>query len=664
MQKTFGLPRYGLSRCATTLVAAMTVMTLGASSLSSQLLFAADPAPAAAAAAAAPAKTTDSATNVVIDAPVNAAVLIIVPNPQQFSQHLAITSESIGVSLPLLADSLGQIKAAFGVNKGMAEDAPIMVAFPVSKGGLLGSASEGQTLAYFPITNYVDFLSNFNGNPNELTTQVKLPRDFTGFCRRLGNHAVVGSQKGTLDAMNSPGAGKPILESLGPKGVQLIANSDFSIVLNLEMARGQLLADLDAKISEANTSREKLAKDKRPAESNNLVTHIAALQALRAVVNEASGIVISGNLNPQGLTLQTSIQLSSTSPTAALLKAPKDSAPLLSLVSSDIYMAAQSVSLESFKTDALVDLAVKQMEPMVEDPLTAILVRFLPVLNKASGFGQTYNHIVTSSGFGNSDISVQVFQTKDPAGLRQSLADAILSLEKKPFPGLASQNIPFTTAYTKDQILIGDLHADQYEIRVSASRSVLDAGKDSQVLQTLASTGISGFVCAGPDFVVVSTIPDAGLIRATIESIKKKSGTGDSRGIRFTRSNLPPAPSLEMFWTSSAFIRCINLIRTEDKLRPLATLPVTSQMGVNVVTSPANITVTAFLGTDLARVIYLAATQKEPSFTAPGSADQPSGSPDQQPPQPAAPNGGPAAGGFGPPPPMPGGGPGLPPPPR
>jgi hypothetical protein len=667
MQKTFGFSRYGLSRYATSAVAGLAAVLVGAGTFgSARLAAAADAAPAGT--AAAPAKAPDAAPgvlSVVTDAPVNAAVIVVVPNPAQFSQRLAITTEATGISLPLMADSLGQIKAAFGVSKGMAEDAPMMIVFPISKDGLLGSAAEGQTLAYFPTTNYVDFLSNFNGDPNLLTTQIKLPRDFTGYCRRLGNHAVFGSQKGTLDSMNSPGAGKPIIDSLGAKGAQLVASSDFSIILNLEMARIQILADIDKQIVAANAAREKLPKEKRPAEAHRLVMQVAALQAVRTLVNESSGIVISGTLYPYGVTLQTSIQLSSNSSAGALLKAPKDATPLLSLVPTDIYMAAQSVSLESFKTDALVDLVVKQIDPMVEDPVTAAFVRLLPVLNKATGFSQTYNSVVTSSGFGNSDISVQVFQTKDPAGLRQALSDAVISLDKKPFSGLSAQNIPFTTAYSKDHLRIGDFPVDQYEIRVSATRAILDAGKDSQILQTLASTGISGYVCAGPDFVIVTTVPDAGLIRATIESVRKKSGTGDNRAVRFTRSNLPAAPTYELLWNSAAFLPVVNSVRAELKLPHLANLPITSMMGMNVVTSPSNITVTSFLGTDLARVIHLATTQKEPAFASPAAPEK---GPDQpgQPPMARPGNDGPPPGGPGgmPPDGMPPGGPGLVPPPR
>ncbi len=631
-------------------------MMLWAQSQTSSRLYAAD------AAAPAAETTSDSAKNatlpsVVNDAPVNTAMLVLVPNPTQFSQRLSACSEATGLTFPLLADALGQFKTAFGVSKGMAEEGPVMVVFPASKGGLLGSAADGQTLAFFPITNYVDFLSNFGGNANELTTQVKLPRDYTGYCRRLGTHAVFGSQKGTLDAMNSPAAGKAIVESLGPKGAQQLAKSDFSIVLNLSVARAQLLADLDAKIAEASTEREKMPKDRRPADAHRLVTRIAGYQALKTVINEASGIVISGNLYPHGITLQASVQLNSTSSVAGLLKAPRDASPLLSLVPTEIYMSAQAVALDSFKTDVLVDMAVKQMEPMIEDPMTAILVRLLPALNKASGYAQTYNYVPATSGFNNSDINVLVFQTKDPAGLRQTLMEGVTNLSAKPFPGITNQGIPFVSAYSKDHLRIGDLPVDQYEVRITAQRNVLDAGKDSQFLQTLASTGISGYVCSGPDFVIVTTVADAGVIRTTIDSIKKKSGTGDTRGVRFTRTNMPAGPSVEFMLTSSAFLQDVNQARQALKLPALASLPVTSQMGVSVVTSPGNLTVTSFLGTDLARVIYLAGSQKDPAFNTPTPENQGTG--DQ-----AAPSG-PAAGQPADPgmPPLPGGGPGMLPPP-
>jgi hypothetical protein len=652
MQKTLGLFRQRIG-----MAASLAGMLIWAGGSVSNGVFAADAAPGTP--AVAPAAKATALPSVVNDAPVNTAVLVLVPNPTQFSQRLAASTEAIGLSFPLLTDGLGQFKTAFGVSKGMAEDGPVMVVFPAAKSGLFGSALDGQTLAYFPITNYQDFLGNFGGDANVLTTQVKLPRDFTGYCRRLGTHAVFGSQKATLDAMVSPAAGKPIMDALGAKGIEQINHSDFSIVLNLAVCRAQILADLDAKIASTSAEREKLAKDKRPSESGPLVAKVASYQALKAVVNEASGIVISGNFHPHGVVLQASVQLGSSSTIAGLLKTPRDAAPLLSLLPTEFYMATQAVSLDSFKTDALVDMVTKQIEPMVEDPLSAILVRMLPVMNKATGYAETYNSVASPSGFGNADVSVMVFQTKDAAGLRQALSDCVVNLEKKPILGLSSVGSPFFTKYSKDHLRIGDLPVDQYEIRVQAQRNVLDAGKDSPFLQMLASTAISGYVCVGPDFVIVTTVPDAAVIRTTIDSVKKKSGTGDSRGVRFTRTNMPAGPSIEFMLTSSAFLNGINLQRAESKLPALTSLPVTSQLGVSLVTAPSNLTVTTFVGTDLARVIYLASTLKDPAFNnataAPENANQAPGA-EQPGPSRAVP-----APGSDMPPMMPPGGPGMPP---
>jgi len=521
-------------------------------------------------------------------APVKADAFLVIPKLSQLSQKIAILNESLNLNQPPMADAMAEFKRQFGIGAGLNEDGSFLIVF--MKGLPLQGApepSESDILVFVPVTNYQAFVEGYKGGANELVTALTLPNQRKGFARRVGNFALLGSDRQVLEGYRPVDISAGLVALAGPLGLKCISDSDMSLIMIGKAARGGQAA----------------AGAAAPGVSD-----------LMNIANPDQTVSIMGfDLSELGIGMSAVGRYKEGSPTAKLFTPAQPAAKFMNKLPPDpAWVAGIGASFQGLDIAQLVKNQVDALTK-ASDPNIDFDRRVLGLVQNIQGTSLLLTPIAQAQGFQGSLFNgTIVVDTPNPKAYMaavksyiENLKDASVNLSPDSGgAGGAGSVLKFSTKYTPNALQVDGITVDQYEVNYIIPGNILQQLAQMQLLG-LGAGGQNGYIAIASNHVIITTSPDAQIVRQALNAVKVDTGMGALPMVAQVRTFLPPFPVIEAFVSGGSVVSGINFARGMWKALPPVQIPANlPPIGLGVSVEPTGWMGKVFVPMPLAAEIY------------------------------------------------------------
>lgn len=239
-----------------------------------------------------------AAAQVLKQVPADTLMLVKLTNARQVSDKVAKLSETLGIAQfqPQMKDPLGFAKEQLGVTQGIKEDGDVVLAFldPAA----IGQRGDESILVLIPVTDYQQFVGNFQGAQQDgEVTEARITGE-TSFIAQWGDYAAISPSKDVVS--KRPEAAISVrglaVQELERKDVVFYANMEklrTTVIPALQESRPQFLEELERNMNADPQQAIYIPVAKAAAEQG--------LNALEGFFRDAQGATIGLNLDEGGI---------------------------------------------------------------------------------------------------------------------------------------------------------------------------------------------------------------------------------------------------------------------------------------------------------------------------------------------------------------------------
>lgn len=180
----------------------------------------------------------------------DAAIVVVLPAPDTFQKNLSdlTTAVESPIPLPTIKDALAM--SGFGAGIDTTRGVAMVLVGPkepfknADEAKAFFDKSEDHAMILLPVTNYAEFMTNFNAKPagNGAVDAITMNSGEPGFAKDLGAgaggaYALLGSNKDMVQAFTGKAGANPIKGKIGKAGEKLADSSDLVTFFNAEVIR-------------------------------------------------------------------------------------------------------------------------------------------------------------------------------------------------------------------------------------------------------------------------------------------------------------------------------------------------------------------------------------------------------------------------------------------
>jgi hypothetical protein len=578
------------------------------------------PTPAAPVAAAPPAGLALASSDPVM--------VISVSSMQGVSERLSRLNDSALIDIAPLSDVVGQIRSALRVTKGLREDGPMAVVAPVGSAAALTAGFDWNALTkavVLPTNDYTAFVTALGGDPAAAgSTAIHPIGERPGFARSLpGGFLVLGGQKEVVDSYTSVGAGaSQLLTNAGTAGARVLNSADITIYLNMQALGPAISKSITASFEESDRVLEAASKGSDPA--GYVIKRVWSRMygdAVRAFIRDTSVMVIGIELTEAGIVFNVTAQFKPGSFTATAMAGNGDVTGLMAKFPQDAFSLAFVTNTKALGIKQLFEEAAARCDgPEGATPESALLKKAANVVDKARSIG----HVSYAAQPGNSsEPSLWLLETTDPKAFIAAFRDFVTAFpEYQPMVKLPKsmggtgetagkgkgETSPFKpgSSYSPNVLQIDGSPVDQYELTFAAPEGFLKSlpTKVQPFFAEMATGGRTGYLSSFNNIVVVSTSPDAQIVRQALLAARQTTGLGSEGAISEVRTLQIAKPNFEGFVSLSAASKmAIEWLGHAHPMPAMQFPPTLGPISISGATEAGGVTVRVILTTYLLQFI-------------------------------------------------------------
>ena len=503
-------------------------------------------------------------------APDDSAIMVLIPSIGQTSKKISDFVAAMGLKdlAEDMADPLAKIKGELGIQGGIDEKGSVLVVLGNVKKAIQ-EESEPDLAILLPITDYKAFTANFEAKEDGgVTSLTSKNSNEEVFARNLGKHAVISNVKAVV-ADFKPGNGAAKLgASAGKLGSRYLGGSDVAIYVDVKALSPVLRPKLKEMYNEARSQIDNFAGGEGPE------AQMAALgggflrmyfDSIDALMRDTDSAILGLDVDSKGVGMTMTAQFAKGTYVEKMFGSAKgNAAGTLSKLPSEPYLMSFAMDFAGIDIKGLMNEVTSRL-PKEGGFLGEAMKQSVTAMSKAEAMASTYYVPQAAAGIFGGMSGVTVFQTADAAGYIKANKEMMIGMGKMKFdlgadPDGKPMSISYTTKYQDKVVEIDGVTVDQYMVKTNFPPAMLQQmGPMGGLFMNFTTT--SGYIGTVGKNVIMTTQPDAELMKKAIAATKAGKGMGDEPVLSQVRKQgLPPNPAMEGYLSVGGLVQALGPI--------------------------------------------------------------------------------------------------------
>ena len=414
---------------------------------------------------AAPVWASPSTVGDVLDlAPADTEVLVVVPSLAEFNHLFATLNLQLGLGRPELDGVLTAFKRSVGLNAGVRDDGPMLIAASLTGAG---DDTGFQVLVALPTTDYQRVIEILGGDADSEVARLTFATGHTVYAKKSGDFAVMSSGRDLLKAYQ-PGQGAAAIgQQLGEGGQWCLDRSQASVIIHGKNKARAIEALRQSLASQDKQTGQDLGPqpDSAEAPTEGQISQQKIVQQLAkrltqpgppdgsedVMLRDADAIIIGLDLNEDGFGVTGAVQFKAGTPLASAFTTGLSATGQLDRLPSLPYAGAFAINLDG--------MDVKKIAGVSQTAKGSWLQGVAGHVHQIKSMTQV-TYLPSDGGLGSASSKVKLIETDDAKGFVHAMRQNIEAL------GVPSGGTPaaFRTTYTSNALQLDDVNGDQYAI--------------------------------------------------------------------------------------------------------------------------------------------------------------------------------------------------------
>lgn len=465
--------------------------------------------------------------------PAEMEVAVIVPDLSALAGDLVLLNGSAALELEGLRDLSGQFTRSLGLYEGIDRSGPWVLSLSGLGPWLNGESERPEALMLIGAENHEALVEGVAlGKPDaEGAVPVAIPGGFKGVARPIESMMLFAPDAESAKRYAPGQSAEAWSSALGTGGVKAMDQADVFVLIDLAWARTNAdaaLAGVDAAIREMD-----------PMSAEPIRQALAYYRALgEPVLRSAEAMVLAVDLGDHGLSIIKAMPIQAGSPLASMLPTELQDAGAgqrdgLASLPAQPYLYALSTNTAKLNLGPTLDRLEQTLSPMAKEALDLRAVRQL--LSDAGQIGSAFYapsdpQAMLASGPFN---AVTVYETLQPQRVRTLLKQRLQALAEQIVPMGPTEAARFDVSLQPDAQIVGGTAIDQYRITLQLPESLIRGF--NPLAMAFANSGLSGYLAATDNRVVLTGSTNLQLLRDTLATMKDGGGlgtTGSTEAVR------------------------------------------------------------------------------------------------------------------------------------
>ncbi len=473
-----------------------------------------------------------------------ADMVIAVPSMSKLNEAIAELNAKLGIQQPEMEDALASFKQEMGVSEGIDDNGPMLMVIQ-DLATPMQEDSEPDALILMLVTDYATFVKSINGTPDGVT-EVQLQSD-TGFAKQLGNFAVLGETKESVEAYAAGEQGAAMLKTIGSYGQSYGSSSLISVYFNLADLAPAFNAQIEEGIAQMKAELEN-SDVEQTFDTEKMATAYASLG--KTFVNGTQAVLFTMDSTEAGAGFAMGAGLKEGSDLAGYFTGKSSDGSVLARLPDQSYLYASGIDLAGINIDPLIDMAGEVMEAMSEGPMAGMMAQSkqtLDMMKQVQRFGQVWyapnaaDPMAMMSGGFMSFLNVYEDETgQDGNAMRDQWQKSMEAMGQVAVPldeAEEAAQMTMDVTYQPSAMQVEGVRVDQYQINMQLPPEMMQGNPMAMMMMN----GYGGYVAATDDAVMMTTGgTDPKLITDGLKAIGKNDGLGSAAKLNDLRANQLP----------------------------------------------------------------------------------------------------------------------------
>ncbi|MEM1209380.1 MAG: hypothetical protein AAGI54_08940 [Planctomycetota bacterium] len=462
-----------------------------------------------------------AAGDVMTMAPADTEMLVVVPNPQAMSDHIADLTDRLGVPAPGSQNVLGMMMGQLGDPQGVDRERPVAMA--LSNAAVAMSQQDeslAASLVFVPVNDYGNFVGSLGGASADGVTPLVLADGSEAFVRQAGDYAVVGDNEDAVTAYEPTDRAQQLLTNAGDYTAHLTDQPDLMMVMDMAKL-GPAMAEQMAAVND----QIQLGGGMDPGAADAMAANMASMEWFADFAGGAEGALVTANLAGDDVTLGLCAKFADDTPAASIFTG-KPASPIASRFAE----LPDKPFLMAFALDATgIDLAAFTQQFADAMPETAAAQRTmyeasLPMAEQVSGAaGGLYVPAVPAMGLSGLFDVAAVYEVDDADAFVKAFAEYTEQIDGLgmpiPVPGpngeMTTADMVTRSSYTPDTLSLSGVSLGQWSMDQEMPAELM---QQMGPMAGMMQQSYSGYVGGKDDKVFLTTGSDVALLQATIDA--------------------------------------------------------------------------------------------------------------------------------------------------
>ena len=496
-------------------------------------------------------------------------MVIAISSIQNITAKVAKLNDAAAINLLPLTEINMQLHNALKAPKSIRDEGPLAVVVPK---GAAASVPGGFDWGAIPkvmlltTTDYSQFVSGLGGDVAEAgATSIKPMGDRPGFARSLpGGIAAISGKKELLSGYTPlAGGATKLLDSAGPIGARVLTNADIAIYINMREFEPSLTKSLQTSLDEADKALDATIKTSDPAGYvMKRVWNRMYGDAVKALIRDTTVLAIGIEFQDSGVVVNVVAQFKPGSFMATATNGSGDVSGIMAKFPLDPFTIAFVTNTQSLGIKQAFEEASLKYGP-VERPTAEgkLLRKAAAVVEKTRSIG----HVSYAAQPGDPhEPSLWLLETTDPKSFITAFREFVATFpEYQPTATLpttlggtgapAKSGFKPGASYSPSILTIDGSPVDQYELTLGAPDAFVKGlpVKLQPFFAEMVTSGRTGYLASFNNLVVVTTSPDAQIVRQALLAARQTSGLGSDPSLTELRAQQIAKPGFEAYLSVS-----------------------------------------------------------------------------------------------------------------
>ena len=516
------------------------------------------------------------------DAPEGAQLILLVPNLTRLNDKIALLNNELDLQTPEMANALDSFKREMGMADGVNDDGPLLFVM-TDISDAIKEERDPSFAMLVPVSDYDAFVANFGAEAGDGVTELTMSQGQTGYCKRMGNYAVIGESKELISWYEAAKPAQAISQKVGDAAVDSLGDMDVALYIDLEAISPVLIEKThefaDIAVDEMDAMS---ASGMMPASAVDMnITFIQLYaNAAHGLLEGSRAMVMTLNIDKTGINISHALEMKPNSTMAKMFPGQgSTTAATLSRLPNQPYIFALAFDYAGMDVSGLVNKMFENVPDGENNRMMGMYKDILPMVEQtnsaASVFYPPDPAAMMAGGFLN---ILNVYEVKDGEkfveankaylkGLNDLEIEVPVSAQAQQDGAADAGAITFATTYTDNAMQIDGVRVDQYSYTQNMPPELLQS---MGPMAMFGATGYSGYVAHKDNVILATTSLDAQMITRGIKSSSEKSGIGTGGLIAEMRNNrLPKNCFLEFYLNPGGIASTANMFTAMFGMPPL-----------------------------------------------------------------------------------------------